>query len=78
MAIPILGIALSVLGLVVDFASASYVDGKVAQFEQMLSLIESGASLGDFVSQCWLVLLLLFFIFWAGLSMAFPKRGYRH
>ncbi len=74
MPIPVLGIALSALGLAVDYMAGLYIEGQVSQFDQLLNLIETGATMADFVQECWLILILGGFVFWAGLSLAFPKK----
>ena len=45
-----------------------------SQLEFLLTSLEVGATFEDFLANCWLILLAGFFLFWLGLSIAFPKR----
>lgn len=71
----VVGAVLSVVGIGVDWYYTSVLTDAGSQLEDLLLSIEVGSSFEDFVSNCWLFLLLGFFIFWIGLSIAFPKRG---
>lgn len=78
MPIPIMAVAgaiLSVLGIGVDWYYSEVLTDAGSQLGDLLMSIEVGSSFEDFVSNCWLFLVLGFFVFWIGLSYAFPKRG---
>lgn len=72
--IPVIGIVLDVLVIGVDYYYSSVLMDAGSQLENLLLSIETGATFEDFVSQCWLFLVLGFFVLWAGLALAFPKR----
>ena len=72
--IPVIGIVLDVLVIGVDYYYSSILMDAGSQLENLLLSIETGATFEDFVSQCWLFLVLGFFVLWAGLALAFPKR----
>lgn len=71
------GAILSVVGIVADFILVDHYDQGVSQIESFMILLESGATLGDFISQCWLVLLLGVCLIFVALDFAFPKRRVR-
>lgn len=72
--IPVIGIVLDVLVIGVDYYYSSVLMDAGSQLENLLLSIETGATFEDFVSQCWLFLVLGFLVLWAGLALAFPKR----
>ena len=72
--IPVIGIVLDVLVIGVDYYYSSVLMDAGSQLEHLLMSIETGATFEDFVSQCWLFLVLGFLVLWAGLALAFPKR----
>ena len=72
--IPVLGIVLDVLVIGVDYYYSSVLMDAGSQLEHLLMSIETGATFEDFISQCWMFLVLGFFVLWAGLALAFPKR----
>lgn len=72
--IPIIGAIATVAGIGVDMWISDTIDGSVSQFESLLGMIESGATFGDFISECWLFLAAGFFVLWLGLDLAFPKQ----
>ena len=72
--IPVIGIVLDVLVIGVDYYYSSVLMDAGSQLENLLLSIEAGATFEDFVSQCWLFLVLGFLVLWAGLALAFPKR----
>ena len=72
--IPIIGAIATVAGIGIDWWISDNIEGSVSQFEALLGMMETGASFSDFVSQCWMVLLMFFFVFWIGLDFAFPKK----
>ena len=72
--IPVIGIVLDVLVIGVDYYYSSILMDAGSQLENLLLSIETGATFEDFVSQCWLFLVLGFLVLWAGLALAFPKR----
>lgn len=72
--IPVIGIVLDVLVIGVDYYYSSVLMDAGSQLESLLLSIETGATFEDFVSQCWLFLVLGFLVLWAGLALAFPKR----
>lgn len=72
--IPVIGIVLDVLVIGVDYYYSSILMDAGSQLESLLLSIETGATFEDFVSQCWLFLVLGFLVLWAGLALAFPKR----
>lgn len=72
--IPVLGIVLDVLVIGVDYYYSTVLMDAGSQLEHLLMSIETGATFEDFVSQCWMFLVLGFFVLWAGLALAFPKR----
>ena len=71
--IPVIGIVLDVLVIGVDYYYSSVLMDAGSQLESLLLSIETGATFEDFVSQCWLFLVLGFLVLWAGLALAFPK-----
>ena len=70
----VIGVILSVVGIGVDWYYSSVLMDAGSQLEDLLLSIETGATFEDFIVNCWLFLVLGFFVFWAGLSLAFPKR----
>ena len=72
--IPVIGIVLDVLVISVDYYYSSVLMDAGSQLEHLLMSIETGATFEDFISQCWMFLVLGFFVLWAGLALAFPKR----
>lgn len=72
--IPVIGIVLDVLVIGVDYYYSSVLLDAGSQLENLLLSIETGATFEDFVSQCWLFLVLGILVLWAGLALAFPKR----
>ena len=72
--IPVIGIVLDVLVIGVDYYYSSVLMDAGSQLEHLLMSIETGATFEDFISQCWMFLVLGFFVLWAGLSLAFPKH----
>ena len=72
--IPVIGIVLDVLVIGVDYYYSSVLMDAGSQLEHLLISIETGATFEDFISQCWMFLVLGFFVLWAGLALAFPKR----
>lgn len=72
--IPVIGIVLDVLVIGVDYYYSSVLMDAGSQLEHLLMSIETGATFEDFISQCWMFLVLGFFVLWAGLALAFPKR----
>lgn len=70
----VIGVILSVVGIGVDWYYSSVLTDAGSQLEDLLLSIETGATFEDFLANCWLFLVLGFFVFWAGLSLAFPKR----
>ena len=72
--IPVIGIVLDVLVIGGDYYYSSVLMDAGSQLENLLLSIETGATFEDFVSQCWLFLVLGFLVLWAGLALAFPKR----
>ena len=72
--IPVIGIVLDVLVIGVDYYYSSVLMDAGSQLEHLLMSIETGATFEDFLANCWLILLAGFFVFWLGLSIAFPKR----
>ena len=70
----VIGVILSVVGIGVDWYYSSVLTDAGSQLEDLLLSIETGATFEDFIANCWLFLVLGFFVFWAGLSLAFPKR----
>lgn len=70
----VIGAILSVVGIGVDWYYSTVLTDAGSQLEDLLSSIEVGSSFEDFLANCWLFLLLGFFVFWMGLSIAFPKR----
>ena len=70
----VIGVILSVVGIGVDWYYSSVLMDAGSQLEDLLLSIETGATFEDFIANCWLFLVLGFFVFWAGLSLAFPKR----
>lgn len=71
--IPIIGAVLTVVGLGIDWKISDNMADSVSQMEYLLNNIQY-MTFSDFVSQCWLVILCGFFIFWLGLWIAFPKK----
>lgn len=72
--LPLIGVIATAAGLGVDWWISESIDGSVSQFEALIGMIDTGATFSDFLSQCWMVLLALLFVFWLGLDLAFPKR----
>ena len=72
--IPVIGIVLDVLVIGVDYYYSSVLMDAGSQLEHLLMSIETGATFEDFISKCWMFLVLGFFVLWAGLVLAFPKR----
>ena len=72
--IPVIGIVLDVLVIGVDYYYSSVLMDAGSQLEHLLMSIETGATFEDFIFQCWMFLVLGFFVLWAGLALAFPKR----
>lgn len=70
----VVGAILSVVGIGVDWYYSSVLMDAGSQLESLLSSIDVGMSFDEFISQCWMFLVLGFFVLWAGLSIAFPKR----
>ena len=70
----VIGAILSVVGIGVDWYYSSVLMDAGSQLEYLLTSLEVGASFEDFLANCWLILLAGFFLFWLGLSIAFPKR----
>lgn len=70
----VLGTVLSIVGIGVDWYYSSVLTDAGSQLEALLMSIRVGASLEDFVSQCWMFVVLGFCVLWMGLSIAFPKR----
>lgn len=77
--LPIIGIVADVVLIGVDSFWSSILTDSGSQLEALIQSIRIGASFNDFVSNCWLFLILGFFFLWAGLAIAFPKhrRGSR-
>jgi len=73
--IPLIGGALTALGLGIDWMIAKDMDDSVSQLEALMNSIEMGASFEDMVSQCWMVFLGLGFVIWLGACIAFPKNS---
>ena len=70
----VIGTVLSVACIGIDWYYSTVLLDTGSQLEFLLMSIETGATFEDFVSQCWLFLVLGFCVFWMGLSFAFPKR----
>ena len=70
----VLGTVLSIVGIGVDWYYSSVLTDAGSQLEALLMSIRVGASLEDFVSQCWMFIVLGICVLWMGLSIAFPKR----
>ena len=73
--IPVIGIVLDVLVIGVDYYYSSVLMDAGSQLENLLLSIETGATFEDFVSQCWLFLVLGFLVPWAGLAWHSPSVG---
>ena len=72
--IPIIGIAADAIAIGADVILSGTIDGQISQLENLLDHIETGATLQDLLSDCWLFLVGGFFIFLLGLLIAFPRR----
>lgn len=72
--LPVIGAILSVAGIGIDWYYGTVLTDAGSQLESLLMSIDVGSSFEDFLSNCWMVLVLGFFVFWIGLSIAFPKR----
>ena len=72
--IPVIGIVLDVLVIGVDYYYSSVLMDAGSQLENLLLSIETGATFEDFITQCWMFLVLGILVLWAGLALAFPKR----
>ena len=70
----VIGAILSVVGIGVDWYYSSVLMDAGSQLEYLLTSLEVGSTFEDFLANCWLILLAGFFVFWLGLSIAFPKR----
>ena len=70
----VLGLVLTLAGIGADIWASKTIEDYTSQVEAFVEMFETGATLDDFISQCWLILLFLFCVMWFGLSIAFPKR----
>lgn len=72
--IPAIGI---ILDLALIGANAYYtglLEDSASQLEFLIMSLQTGASFEEFIVNCWMFILLGFFVFWLGLNLAFPKR----
>lgn len=72
--IPLIGAIGSAIAIGVEYLMLHGMEDANSQMEYLLDSIVVGASFEDFISHCWMILVLMFFLFWTGLSIAFPKR----
>jgi len=72
--IGIVGIAITAWDIYSDYATSQDIANSVSQLESFFYAIQGEMSFSEFLSSCWMILVLGFFIFWFGLAIAFPKK----
>ena len=65
---------LTVISIGVDWYWSSELNNSASQLENLLNAIQYGMSFDDFVSECWLFILLGFAFVCLCLTIAFPKK----
>lgn len=70
----VVGALISVIGIGIEWYYSDVLLDKGSQLESLLNSIEVGMTFDEFLEECWMFPVLGFFVLWAGLSIAFPKR----
>lgn len=72
--IPIVGMVISGLFIYADWQISEEISGQVSYFDQLLQLIETGATMDEFVQSCWPMMVFFVFFTWICIWVAFPKK----
>jgi len=72
--IPIVSIIFDIAVIGVDWYTSSLLNDSASQLEALLNSIQYGSTFDDFISNCWLFIVLGILFFWFCLALAFPKH----